>query len=102
VRPGQWCVQGVLEPLPGCRLLTLGTGTIAPGMLDAVLSPTAGALREAVAVVSTLALVAGADDLAVGAGEVGRALQVLWRKGGAELAEGGPGWRPCMRALRRS
>jgi hypothetical protein len=102
VRPGQLCVQVVLEPLPGCMLLTLGTVTIAPGRLDAVVSPTAGALRAAVAVGSTLALLEGAEDLAVCDGEVGRALQGLWRQGGAELAAGGHGWSPCMRALRRS
>jgi hypothetical protein len=54
------------------------------------------------AVMAALALLDGADDLAVRGGEVGIALQVFWRKGGADLAEGGHGRSPCMRALRRS
>jgi len=58
-------------------LLTLGTVAVATGMVDAVLSPTAGALIEAMAVRAALALLDGADDLAVRDGEVGRALQVL-------------------------
>ncbi len=77
VRPGQLFVQVVLEPLVGCMLLTLGTVAVATGMVDAVLSPTAGALIEAMAVRAALALLDGADDLAVRDGEVGRALQVL-------------------------
>ena len=74
---GMWFVQVVLEPLVGCMLLTLGTVAVATGMVDAVLSPTAGALIEAMAVRAALALLDGADDLAVRDGEVGRALQVL-------------------------
>jgi hypothetical protein len=35
-------------------------------------------------------------------GQMGVALQVLWRKGGADLSEGGHGRSPCRRALRRS
>ena len=77
MRPGQLFVQVVLKPLPGCMLLTLGTVAVATGMVDAVLSPTAGALREAVSVRAALALLDGADDLAVRGGEVGRALQGL-------------------------
>jgi hypothetical protein len=77
VRPGQLCVQVGLEPLVGCMLLTLGTVAVAPGMVDAVVSPTAGALREALAVRAALALWDGADDRAVREGEVGRALQGL-------------------------
>ena len=102
VRPGQLFVQVVLEPLLGCMLLTLGTVAVATGMMDAVVPPTALALREAVAVMAALALLDGADDLAVCGGEVGIALQVFWRKGGEDLAEGGHGRSPCMRALRRS
>ena len=56
VRPGQLCVQVVLEPLVGCMLLTRGTVAVATGMVDAVLFPTAGALREAMAVRAALAL----------------------------------------------
>ena len=57
VRPGQLLVQVVCEPLLGCMLLTLGAVAVATGMLDAVLSPTVWALREAVAVVPALARV---------------------------------------------
>jgi hypothetical protein len=77
VRPGPWFVQMVLEPLGGCMLLTLGTGAVATGMVDAVWSPPAGALREAMAGRTALARLDGADDLAVRDGEVGRALQGL-------------------------
>jgi len=65
VRPGQLCVQVVLEPLLGCMLLTLGTVAVAPGMMDAVVPPTAWALREARAVMAALALLESADDLSV-------------------------------------
>jgi transcriptional regulator of nitric oxide reductase len=69
-------------------LLTLGAVAIAAGMMDAVLPSTVLALREAVAVVAALAVLDGADDLAVGEGQMGVALQVLGRKGGEERAEG--------------
>jgi hypothetical protein len=88
VRPGQLVLQVVLEPLLGFMLLTLRAMTIATGMIDAVLPPTVLALREAVAVVSALAVLDGADDLAVGEGQMGVALQVLWRKGSEDSAEG--------------
>ena len=78
VRPGQLFVQVVLEPLLGFMLLTLGTVAVATGMMDAVVPPTVLALREAVAVVSALAVLDGADDLAVGEGQMGVALQVFW------------------------
>jgi hypothetical protein len=91
----------VLEPLLGCMLLTLGTVAVATGMIDAVVPPTVWALREAVAVVAALTVLDGADDLAVRQGEVGVTLQVLWGKGGEDLAQGGHGRSPCMRALRR-
>ena len=68
-RPGQLVVQGVGEPLLGCMLLTLGTVAVATGMMDAVVSPTAWALREAVTVRSTAAILDGADALAVCGGE---------------------------------
>ena len=64
--------------------------------------PTALALFEAVAVLSALALLAGADDLAVCDGQLGVALQGLWRNGGEAIPEGRHGRSPCMRALRRS
>jgi hypothetical protein len=89
VRPGQLLLQVVCEPLRGFLLLTLGAVAIAAGMLDAVLPPTVWTLSEAVAVVAALALLDGADDLAVGEGQLGGALQVFWGKGGADLAEGG-------------
>jgi hypothetical protein len=76
--------------------------TIATGMMDAVVPPTALALREAMAVVSAAASADGADDLAVRGGEGGITLQGLWHKGGEEIAEGGQSRSPCMRALRRS
>jgi hypothetical protein len=102
MRPRQLFVQGVFKPLLGFMLLTLGTVAVATGMIDAVLPPTVLALREAVTVMAALALLDSTDDLAVRHGEVRVALQVLWRKGGEDVAEGGHGRRPCMRALRRS
>jgi hypothetical protein len=86
--PRQLFVQVVLKPLLGFMLLTLGAVAVATGMLDAVLPPTTLALREAVTIMPALALLDGADDLAVRQGEVGVTLQVLGRKGGEERAEG--------------
>jgi hypothetical protein len=83
-------------------MLALGTVPVATGMLDAVVSPTALALREAVSVIAAVALVDGPDGLAVRGGEVGITLQGLGRTGGEDIAEGGQGRSPCMRALRRS
>ena len=102
VRPGQLVFQVVLEPLLGFMLLTLGTVAVATGMIDAVLVATALALIEAMAVMSAAAVLDGADDLTVRGGEVGIALQVFWRKGGEDVAEGRHGRSPCIRALRRS
>ena len=82
-------------------LLALGTVAVATGMIDAVLFPTALALREAVAIVPALALLDGADDLSVRGGEMGIALQVLWCKGSEDVTQGGHGRSPCMRELRR-
>ena len=65
VRPGKLLLEVACEPLLGCMLLTLGTVAVATGMLDAVLSPTAWALREAVAVMAAWALLDGADALSV-------------------------------------
>lgn len=67
-------------------LLTLGTVAIATGMIDAMLSSTVWALIEAVAIVPALALLDGADDLAVCEGQMGVAHQVFWSKGGEDLA----------------
>ena len=89
VRPGELLGEMVLEPLLGCMLLTLRTMAMATGMMDAVVAPTVLALRKAVAVRAALALLDGADDVAVGGGEVGVALQVFRRKGSEESAEGG-------------
>jgi len=88
VRPRELVVQVVREPLGGCMLLTLGTVAVATGMLDAMVPSTVLARREAVAVVAVLTVLDGAEDLAVCGGEVGRALQVLWGKRRADLAEG--------------
>jgi hypothetical protein len=65
VRPGQLVGQVVLEPWLGRMRLTLGTVAVATGMMDAVVPPTAWALREARAVMAALALWDGAEDLAV-------------------------------------
>ena len=65
VRPGQLFGQGVLEPVRGLMRLTLGTVAVATGMMDAVVPPTAWALREAMAVMAALALWEGADALSV-------------------------------------
>ena len=102
VRPREWCVQVVLEPWLGCMLLTLGAVPVATGMMDAVVHATTWALREAGAVVATWARLDGADDLAVCEGQMGGALQGLWRTGGEDVAPGGHGRSPCMRALRRA
>jgi hypothetical protein len=101
-RSGKLFFQMLVEPLVGCMLLTLGTVAVATGMMDAVLPPTVLALREAMAVMSAAAVLDGAHDLAVREGKVGITLQVLWRKGGDELAERGHGRSPCMREFRRS
>jgi hypothetical protein len=65
VRPGPRCGPVVLEPVRGLRRRTLGPGAVATGMLDAVVPPTAGALREARAVRAARALLDGAEALSV-------------------------------------
>jgi hypothetical protein len=87
VWPRQLFIEVMCEPLLGFRLLTLRAMTMATGMVHAVVAPTRVALRETVAVVPALALLDGADDLAVGEGQMRVALQVCWSKGGADLAE---------------
>ena len=101
VRPGQVCGQVVLEPLVGCMVLTLGAVAVATGMMHAMVFPTVLARREAVTVRAALALVEGADALAVYGGERGRAGQGLRGTGGEERAQGGPGRGPRMRAVGR-
>jgi hypothetical protein len=90
--------QVVLEPLLGFMLLTLGTVAVATGMIDAVVPPTVWALIAAVSVVAALTVLDGADDLAMRQGEVGVTLQVLRGKGSEDIAQGGHGRSPCMRA----
>jgi hypothetical protein len=102
VRPRELFVQVVLEPLLRFMLRALGTVPVATGTIDAVLFPTALALREAVAVMAALALLDGTDGLTVCSGEGGRALQVLRGKSREDIAESRHGSSPCMRALRRS
>jgi hypothetical protein len=65
VWPGKLLVQVVMKPLLGFMLLALGRVAVATGMMDAVLFSTALALREAVSIVSTVAMLDSADDLAV-------------------------------------
>jgi hypothetical protein len=83
-------------------LRALGPVAVATGMRDAVWPSTGLALREAVPIRPALALVDGADALAVCEGQRGGALQGFWAKGGKALAQGGHGRSPCMRAWRRS
>ena len=83
-------------------LLALWTVPVATGMIDAVFFPTVLALREAVSVMAALAMLDSTDGLAVRGGEVGITRKVRWRKGVEDIAEGGHGRSPCMRALRRS
>jgi len=77
VGSGKRFLQVVVYPLLGCMMMTLRAVTMATGMLDAVVPPTALALREAISVVSAAAIADGADDLAVRGGEGGITLQVL-------------------------
>jgi hypothetical protein len=102
VRPGELFGQVVLEPRLGLMLLALGTVAVATGMIDTVVCPAALALLEAMAIMAALALLDGTDDFAVCSGKVGVALQVCWRASGENLAQGGHGSSPGMRALRRS
>jgi hypothetical protein len=101
-RSGKLCAQVALSPLLGFVMLTLRARTIATGMIAAMWPSTVLALSEAMAVVAALALLDGADGLAMHGGEVGVARKVFGRKGGEDLTQGGHGKRPCMRVLRRS
>ena len=102
VRPGELLLQVGVEPRRGCMLRALGTVPVATGMLDAVVLATAVALREAMSIVAALAVLDGAEDLSVGGGEMGGALQGLWCAGSEDVTQGRHGRHPCMRALRRS
>jgi hypothetical protein len=95
-------VEVVLKPLLGFVLLALGAVAVATGMIDAMGLPTVLAVIEAGAVMAALAVLDGAEDLAVGEGQLRVALHVCWSKGGAALTQGGHGRSPCMRVLRRS
>jgi hypothetical protein len=64
-RSGQLCAQVVCEPLLGFMLLTLGAVAVATGMIDAVGPPTGLALIQAVALMATLTMLDGAEDLSV-------------------------------------
>src|SRR5262249_25563083 len=94
VRSRELCGQVVLEPLVSCMLLALGTVPVATGTIDAVLFPTALALREAVAVMAALALLEGTDGLTVWSGEGGLALEGLRGTSRADSAESGQGSSP--------
>jgi hypothetical protein len=83
-------------------MLTLWAVAVATGMMDAVLPPTVLALIEAVAVMAALALLDGADDLSVCGGERRRAVEGLWGERCEDIAEGGHGRSPCIRAFRRA
>jgi hypothetical protein len=102
VRPRELLVEVGLKPLLRCLRLALGAVAVATSMLDAVLSLTVGALREAMALGAAAAVLDGADHLTVCGGEVRIALQVFGRKSGEDVPQGGHGSRPCMRVLRRS
>jgi len=57
--------MSTLKPLRGCMMLALGTVPVATGMMDPVVLATALALREALSIVSALAVLDSADALAV-------------------------------------
>lgn len=101
-RPGQLLVQMAISPLLGCTVLALGTVPVAAGVMDAVWWVTGWARREAMSRGSAAAMLDGADDLAVCEGQRRRALQGLWGEGVEDVAEGGHGRSPCMRAWRRT
>ena len=65
MRPRQLFFYVMVEPLLRFVLLTLRAMPIATGMIDAVVAPTAWALREAMSVMAASALLDGADNLAV-------------------------------------
>jgi hypothetical protein len=102
VRPGKLFVELFVEPVLSFMILTLGAVAIAAGVVDAVLPATALAVIEAVSIVSALAVLNGTNGLVVGERQMGIALEVLWRVGLADVADGGHEASPCMRALMRA
>jgi hypothetical protein len=101
VGPWELFVEMVISPLLSFMMRTLGTVSVATGVMDAVLAATALALREAVTVVSTLAMQDGTEGLLVCHGQRGKAFQVLWGVSLEDIAEGGHEASPCMRELMR-
>ena len=101
MRPGELFLQMVQEPALGCMVLTLGTGTVAAGMVDTVLSATGLALVEAMTVMAAVALLDGGHGLLVRQGQMGEALQVLWRKRVKDILDGGHERSPCIRESMR-
>ena len=102
VRPRELFFQVVVEPLLSFMLLALGTVAVATGMMDAVLFPTAWALIQAVAVMSALAMLDGADGLSMRGRQMGRVLKVFWGEGSEDITESGHGRSPCMSELMRA
>jgi len=102
MRPGTLFFQLVVEPQLGCMMLALRAVPVAACVMDAVVCATALALREAVPVASTAAMVDGVDGLVVRVWQIGIALKVLWSTGVEDSGDGGHQESPCMRALRRS
>jgi hypothetical protein len=102
VWPRELFLQVMRQPLLRFLLLALGTVAVATGMVHAVVARTSWALIQAVAIVAAWALWDGPDDHTVCKGQRGVALEVLGRKGGEDLTQGGHGRSPCMRVLRRS
>src|SRR5205823_10775 len=82
VRPRALGVAVGLKPLRRCLLLALGAVAVAPSRLDAVVSLTVWALREARAIGAAAAGWDGAAHLTVCGGEVRRTLQVCGRTSG--------------------
>ncbi len=83
-------------------MLALRAVAVATCVIDVVVCATALALIEAVAVVSTAAMLDGADDLAVRVWQLGIARKVLESKGVEDIGESGHQASPCIRELRRS
>ena len=83
-------------------MLALRAVTVAACVIDVVVCATALTLREAGAVVSTAAMLDGADDLVVRGWQIGIARKVLESKGVEDIGDSGLQASPCIRELRRS